>query len=87
LLTPSIAQIALRFWRKRNMDGTVVEEKDLPRRRCENRRVPTSRSDLERLIRAAGASPWSADTLYRPIDRANFPPSFPPPLRALSRFP
>jgi aminodeoxyfutalosine synthase len=85
MLTPSIAQIALRFGAN-DMDGTVVEEKiyhDAGAKTAEF----TSRSDLERLIRAAGRIPVERDTLYRPIDRAKLPtvvPATPSGLVALS---
>ncbi len=72
MLTPSIAQIALRFGAN-DIDGTVVEEKiyhDAGAKTAEF----TSRSDLERLIRAAGRIPVERDTLYRPIDRSKLPP-------------
>jgi aminodeoxyfutalosine synthase len=75
MLTPSIAQIALRFGAN-DIDGTVVEEKiyhDAGAKTAEF----TSRSDLERLIRAAGRIPVERDTLYRPIDRSKLPPLVP----------
>jgi aminodeoxyfutalosine synthase len=75
MLTPSIAQIALRFGAN-DMDGTVVEEKiyhDAGAKTAEF----TSRADLERLIRAAGRIPVERDTLYRPIDRSTLPPIVP----------
>jgi aminodeoxyfutalosine synthase len=75
MLTPSIAQIALRFGAN-DIDGTVVEEKiyhDAGAKTAEF----TSRSDLERLIRAAGRIPVERDTLYRPIDRSRLPPIVP----------
>ncbi len=75
MLTPSIAQIALRFGAN-DIDGTVVEEKiyhDAGAKTAEF----TSRGDLERLIRAAGRIPVERDTLYRPIDRSKLPPIVP----------
>ncbi len=75
MLTPSIAQIALRFGAN-DIDGTVVEEKiyhDAGAKTAEF----TSRADLERLIRAAGRIPVERDTLYRPIDRSKLPPVVP----------
>jgi aminodeoxyfutalosine synthase len=75
MLTPSVAQIALRFGAN-DMDGTVVEEKiyhDAGAKTAEF----TSRADLERLIRAAGRIPVERDTLYRPIDRSKLPPIVP----------
>jgi aminodeoxyfutalosine synthase len=71
MLTPSIAQIALRFGAN-DLDGTVVEEKiyhDAGARTSEF----TPRAELERLIRAAGRVPVERDTLYRPIDRSKMP--------------
>ncbi len=75
MLTPSIAQIALRFGAN-DIDGTVVEEKiyhDAGAKTAEF----TSRGDLERLIRAAGRIPVERDTLYHPIDRSKLPPIVP----------
>jgi aminodeoxyfutalosine synthase len=72
MLTPSIAQIALRFGAN-DMDGTVVEEKiyhDAGAKTAEF----TPRAELERLIRAAGRLPVERDTLYNPIDRSKLPP-------------
>ncbi|HVS74198.1 MAG TPA: aminofutalosine synthase MqnE [Candidatus Acidoferrales bacterium] len=71
MLTPSIAQIALRFGAN-DLDGTVVEEKiyhDAGARTAEF----TPRAELERLIRAAGRIPVERDTLYRPVDRSKMP--------------
>ncbi len=75
MLTPSIAQIALRFGAN-DMDGTVVEEKiyhDAGAKTAEF----TPRNELERLIRAAGRIPVERDTLYNPIDRSKLPPIVP----------
>jgi len=72
MLSPSIAQIALRFGAN-DLDGTVVEEKiyhDAGARTSEF----TPRAELERLIRAAGRTPVERDTLYRPVDRSKMPP-------------
>jgi aminodeoxyfutalosine synthase len=72
MLTPSIAQIALRFGAN-DLDGTVVEEKiyhDAGAKTLEF----TPRAELERLIRAAGRVPVERDTLYRPVDRSKMPP-------------
>jgi len=85
MLTPAVAQIALRFGAN-DIDGTVVEEKiyhDAGAKTAEY----TSRADLERLIRAAGRIPVERDTLYRPIDRSKLPPivsATPPSLISLS---
>ncbi|HEV2522727.1 MAG TPA: aminofutalosine synthase MqnE [Candidatus Acidoferrales bacterium] len=72
MLTPSIAQIALRFGAD-DLDGTVVEEKiyhDAGAKTAEF----TPRAELERLIREAGRVPVERDTLYRPVDRSKMPP-------------
>ncbi len=72
MLTPSIAQIALRFGAD-DLDGTVVEEKiyhDAGAKTAEF----TPRVELERLIREAGRVPVERDTLYRPVDRSKMPP-------------
>ena len=76
MLTPRIAQIALRFGAN-DLDGTVVEEKiyhdagaTTPER--------LTRAELERLIRAAGRVPVERDTLYNPVDRSKMPPVTPP---------
>jgi aminodeoxyfutalosine synthase len=72
MLSPSIAQIALRFGAN-DLDGTVVEEKiyhDAGARTSEF----TPRAELERLILAAGRTPVERDTLYRPVDRSKMPP-------------
>jgi aminodeoxyfutalosine synthase len=85
MLTPSIAQIALRFGAN-DLDGTVVEEKiyhDAGAKTAEF----TPRTELERLIRAAGRVPVERDTLYNPIDRSKLPPivpATPPGLVSLS---
>jgi aminodeoxyfutalosine synthase len=77
MLSPSIAQIALRFGAN-DLDGTVVEEKiyhDAGAKTAEF----TPRAELERLIRAAGRVPVERDTLYRPVDRSKMPPLPPAP--------
>ena len=84
MLSPSMAQIALRFGAN-DLDGTVVEEKiyhDAGARTAEF----TPRAELERLIRAAGRVPVERDTLYRPVDRTKLPPitATPPGLVSLS---
>lgn len=75
MLTPSVAQIALR-WGADDLDGTVVEEKiyhDAGAKTAEF----TPRAELERLIRAAGRVPVERDTLYRPTDRSKLAPPQP----------
>ena len=77
MLTPRIAQIALRFGAD-DMDGTVVEEKIYHDAGATTAQF-TSRADLERLIRQAGRVPVERDTLYRPVDRSKMPPLPPRP--------
>lgn len=67
MMTPRIAQIALRFGAD-DIDGTVVEEKiyhDAGATTSQSLR----RADLLRLIREAGREPVERDTLYRPVQR------------------
>ena len=67
MLTPRIAQIALRFGSD-DIDGTVVEEKiyhDAGATTSQSLR----RSELLALIRKAGREPVERDTLYRPVQR------------------
>jgi aminodeoxyfutalosine synthase len=71
MLTPRVAQIALRFGAD-DLDGTVVEEKiyhDAGATTPEH----LTRAELERLIRAAGRVPVERDTLYHAIDRTEIP--------------
>ncbi|HXE74454.1 MAG TPA: aminofutalosine synthase MqnE [Candidatus Xenobia bacterium] len=67
MLTPPIAQVALRFGAD-DIDGTVVEEKIY---HDAGAQTPQSlrRSQLLRLIREAGREPVERDTLYRPVTR------------------
>ena len=78
MLSPAIAQIALRFGAN-DLDGTVVEEKIYHDAGAVTSEF-TSRADLERLIHAAGRVPVERDTLYNPVDRSKMPP-IPPPTR------
>jgi len=71
MLTPSIAQIALRFGAN-DMDGTVVEEKIYHDAGAKTEEF-TPRAELERLIHAAGRVAVERDTLYNPIDRSKLP--------------
>jgi len=67
MMTPAVAQIALRFGAD-DIDGTVVEEKiyhDAGATTSQSLR----RGDLLRLIRKAGREPLERDTLYRPVTR------------------
>src|SRR5437899_8824635 len=75
MLTPSIAQIALRFGAN-DLDGTVAEEKIYHDAGAKTEQF-TPRAELERLIRAAGRIPVERDTLYRPVDRSKLPPGAP----------
>jgi aminodeoxyfutalosine synthase len=77
MLSPSIAQIALRFGAN-DLDGTVIEEKIYHDAGAKTSEF-TPRAELERLIRAAGRVPVERDTLYRPIDRSKLPPLPPAP--------
>ena len=78
MLSPSIAQIALRFGAN-DIDGTVVEEKIYHDAGAVTSEF-TSRADLERLIRAAGRVPVERDTAYNRVDRSKMPP-LPPTTR------
>src|SRR5262245_54618961 len=67
MLTPKIAQIALRFGAD-DLDGTVIEEKiyhDAGATTPQGMR----RQELMRLIRVAGREPVERDTMYRPVLR------------------
>jgi aminodeoxyfutalosine synthase len=67
MMTPQIAQIALRFGAD-DLDGTVIEEKiyhDAGATTPQGMR----RQDLVRLIKEAGREPIERDTLYRPVTR------------------
>ena len=81
MLSPSIAQIALRFGAN-DLDGTVVEEKIYHDAGAKTSQF-TPRAELERLIRAAGRIPVERDTLYRAVDRSKMPPLPPTPPRDL----
>jgi aminodeoxyfutalosine synthase len=71
MLTPRVAQIALRFGAD-DLDGTVIEEKIYHDAGATTPQHMT-RQDLERLIRAAGRIPVERDTLYRPLDPEKLP--------------
>ena len=72
MLTPRLAQVALRFGAN-DLDGTVVEEKIYHDAGASTPQGLTH-SELERLIRAAGRVPVERDTLYRKVDRSKLPP-------------
>jgi aminodeoxyfutalosine synthase len=68
MMTPQIAQLALRFGAD-DVDGTVIEEKiyhDAGATTPQGMR----RSDLMRLIAEAGRVPFERDTLYRAVTRS-----------------
>lgn len=73
MLTPRIAQIALRFGAD-DIDGTVIEEKIYHDAGATTPQHMTL-AELERLIRAAGRVPVERDTLYNPVDRSKMPPA------------
>ncbi len=73
MLTPKIAQIALRFGAD-DIDGTVLEEKIYHDAGATTPQHMT-RAELERLIRAAGRVPFERDTFYNPVDRSKMPPA------------
>lgn len=68
-LTPSLAQIALRFGAD-DLDGTIIEERII-----HGAGTPTSlgmtRASIEKLIRDAGRTPVERDTLYNPVQAAS----------------
>jgi aminodeoxyfutalosine synthase len=76
MLTPRIAQIALRFGAD-DIDGTIIEEKIYHDAGATTAQF-TSRSELERLIRAAGRTPVERDTLYHPVVRTGPVPDLAP---------
>ncbi|HEV2500043.1 MAG TPA: aminofutalosine synthase MqnE [Terriglobia bacterium] len=67
MLTPRVAQVALRFGAD-DIDGTVVEEKIYHDAGATTPQGMT-RPQLIRLIREAGLEPFERDTLYRPVTR------------------
>jgi aminodeoxyfutalosine synthase len=67
MMTPKVAQIALRFGAD-DIDGTVVEEK-IYHDAGSTVQQSLRRQELLRLIRAAGREPVERDTLYRPVER------------------
>jgi len=71
MLTPKIAQIALRFGAD-DIDGTVIEEKIYHDAGATTPQHMT-RAGLERLIRDAGRVPFERDTMYNPVDRSKMP--------------
>src|SRR5487761_669464 len=67
MMTPRVAQVALRFGAD-DLDGTVVEEKIYHDAGATAPQV-MERQELMRLIREAGGKPCERDTLYRPVTR------------------
>ncbi len=67
MMTPKIAQIALRFGAD-DLDGTVIEEKIYHDAGATTPQGMT-RKELSRLITEAGRIPVERDTLYRPVTR------------------
>jgi aminodeoxyfutalosine synthase len=67
MLTPDLAQVALRFGAD-DLDGTVVREEITHAAGASTPQGMTA-ADLEHLIRAAGCEPVERDTLYRPVTR------------------
>jgi aminodeoxyfutalosine synthase len=68
MMTPRVAQVALRFGAD-DLDGTVVEEKIYHDAGARTPQAMT-RQQIVRLIREAGQEPFERDTLYRPVTRA-----------------
>jgi aminodeoxyfutalosine synthase len=68
MMTPRVAQVALRFGAD-DLDGTVVEEKIYHDAGATTPQALT-RAQLIRLIREAGCEPCERDTLYRPVIRS-----------------
>jgi aminodeoxyfutalosine synthase len=67
MMTPRVAQVALRFGAD-DLDGTVVEEKIYHDAGAKTPQALT-RTQLIRLIREAACEPCERDTLYRPVTR------------------
>ncbi|HWM89435.1 MAG TPA: aminofutalosine synthase MqnE [Thermoanaerobaculia bacterium] len=66
MVTPKLAQVALRFGAD-DLDGTVVEEK-IYHMAGAGTAQQLSRPELERIVREAGFVPVERDTLYNPIN-------------------
>jgi aminodeoxyfutalosine synthase len=67
MMTPRVAQVALRFGAD-DLDGTVVEEKIYHDAGAKTPQAMT-RQQIIRLIREAGQEPVERDTFYRPVAR------------------
>jgi aminodeoxyfutalosine synthase len=68
-LTPSLAQVALRFGAD-DLDGTIIEERIIHGAGTPTEKGMT-RQHIERLIREAGRDPIERDTLYNPVHRVS----------------
>jgi aminodeoxyfutalosine synthase len=67
MMTPRIAQVALRFGAD-DIDGTIVEER-IYHDAGATTNQGLRRAELLHLIREAGREPVERDTLYRPVER------------------
>lgn len=67
MITPKLAQVALRFGAD-DLDGTVVEE-TIYHMAGAGTDQSLSRPELERIVRLAGFTPVERDTLYNPLVR------------------
>jgi aminodeoxyfutalosine synthase len=76
MITPKLAQVALRFGAD-DMDGTIVEEKIYHMAGAGTAQQLT-RPELERIVRLAGFEPVERDTLYNPLLPAARPAPTPP---------
>ncbi|HEX3555065.1 MAG TPA: aminofutalosine synthase MqnE, partial [Thermoanaerobaculia bacterium] len=65
MVTPKLAQVALRFGAD-DLDGTIVEEKIYHMAGARTSQQLT-RPELERIVREAGFVPVERDTLYNPV--------------------
>ena len=68
-ITPSLAQVALRFGAD-DLDGTIIEERIIHGAGSQTSPGMT-RNQIEQLIRDAGCRPIERDTLYNPVDRGS----------------
>jgi aminodeoxyfutalosine synthase len=68
MMTPRIAQVALRFGAD-DLDGTIVEER-IYHDAGATTEQGLRRTELLRLIREAGREPVERDTLYHPVERS-----------------
>ena len=71
MMTPRIAQIALRFGAD-DIDGTIVEENDLPRRGRDHYAGLAARR-VAAIDPQSRPTPVERDTLYRPWSVASLP--------------